>query len=66
MVPKAGSKVGLEELREDGWYREGQLPWSKTTLWRMRKDGLASIRVAGSRLYRGGAILAWLRAQEGK
>lgn len=56
----------LTEVKEDQWYSESGLPWGRTALWRMRKEGLPSLRAGRTFIYRGGSILDWLRSREGK
>lgn len=68
-----GSKRGssgvsdwLEGLEAGRFYGPDEMPWGKTTLWRLRRDGLPAVRVGRGFIYRGGAILDWLRSREGK
>lgn len=68
-MTEAVSTKALNELRADAWYREDEIAvWSRRTLQDMRTkgDGPPYVKVRGAVLYRGGAILEWLRSREGK
>lgn len=59
----------LNNLVADQWYTDETLGvWSKRALQQMRSDGVGPpyVRVQNRVLYRGGAVLEWLRSLEGK
>lgn len=58
----------LNDLRPEAFYLEEEVGiWGKRTMAEMRykREGPPFIRVRGRIIYRGEAILAWLRGLEG-
>lgn len=68
MPVKGGVAKAVSKLEPDTWYEADDLPWGRHALQEMRSDGSGPpfVKVRGVIMYRGGAVLDWLRKLEGK